>query len=234
MPAWSSRRPRSSSSCPARASAPRGTKFSPTPTLRECQRISAEGVTSAEASTDRGCPILTPRFCGVRVGIVSVGRSMLHHHHRVRPRRQRSPRHDPHRLPAPHRARSRLRPVARLHLAHHFKPRRNLRQSAARTAYPSRVARSKGGKSRSATIPSASTRPNPASRSTVSISPGHTPTACCSTRCRASSKLTTRAEGSAEEVGRRHARNDTPPDLALAVARGATGVTPGSPPDEEK
>lgn len=55
-------------------------------------------------------------------------RRVLHHHHRIRPRRQRSPRHDPHRLPAPHRARSRFRPVARLHLAHNFKARRNLRQ----------------------------------------------------------------------------------------------------------
>ena len=72
-------------------------------------------------------------------------------------------------------------------------------KSAARTAYPSRVARSKGGKSRSATTRSASTRPNPASRSTVSISPGNTPTACCSTRRRASSKLTARAAGTTEE-----------------------------------
>ncbi len=79
-------------------------------------------------------------------------------------------------------------------------------KSAARTAYPSRVARAKGGKSRSATIPSASTRPNPASRSTVSASSGHTPAACFSTRCRATSKLTTPAAVPAEggERGRRH------------------------------
>ena len=55
-------------------------------------------------------------------------RRVLHHYHCIRPRRQWSPRHDPHRLPAPHRARSRFRPVARLYLADHFKARRNLRQ----------------------------------------------------------------------------------------------------------
>src|SRR5258708_9106032 len=71
--------------------------------------------------------------------------------------------------------------------------------SDARTAYPSRVARGKGGKSRSAEIGSASTRPKPASKSTVSVSPGDTAAACCSTRCRASSKLTTPAEGTTAE-----------------------------------
>jgi len=72
-------------------------------------------------------------------------------------------------------------------------------KSAARTAYPSRVARAKGGKSRSATIASASTRPGDASSSTVSTSRSWTRAACCSTKWRASSKLTTRVKGAADE-----------------------------------
>ena len=76
-------------------------------------------------------------------------------------------------------------------------------KSAARTAYPSRAARAKGGKSRSAATPSARTRPNPANRSTVcaSASAGCTPIACCSTKCRAASKLNTRAAAATEEEG---------------------------------
>src|ERR1035441_2515975 len=51
-------------------------------------------------------------------------------------------------------------------------------KSAARTAYPSRVARSKGGKSRSARIPSASTRPNPATPPPPPPPPAYPPSRC--------------------------------------------------------
>jgi hypothetical protein len=53
---------------------------------------------------------------------------MFDHDHGVRARRQRSPRHDPYRLPACHQAHTWFRPIARLHLADNCKPRRNLRQ----------------------------------------------------------------------------------------------------------
>ena len=66
--------------------------------------------------------------------------------------------------------------------------------SGARTANPSRVARGKGGKSRSARIGSASTRPVAERRSTDSVSRAKTLAACCATMRRASSKLTTPAE----------------------------------------
>src|ERR1700732_3715380 len=130
---------------------------------------------------------------------------MLHHQHRVRPLRQRSSCHDPNRLPAAHRAHTRLRPVARLHLADHLKPRRNLRH--VRRPHCISIA-SSSSKRRKVTVrqnplrpktPAPSPRPSPASRSTVSTSSGDTPAANCSTRCRASSKLNTRADLASED-----------------------------------
>jgi len=60
--------------------------------------------------------------------------------------------------------------------------------SAARTAYPSRVARGNGGKSRSASRSSASTNPTASSRPVNSGGVGDRVAACCSTARRASAK----------------------------------------------
>jgi hypothetical protein len=94
--------------------------------------------------------------------------------------------------------------------------------SAARTAYPSRVARGKGGKSRSARSASAKTLPRAASSSTDSTSVAHTMAARCSTICRASSKLTTPAgdmqksypaDGPPRAIPRQNARDRSQPSL---------------------
>ncbi len=193
MPAWSSHRPRSSSTCPACASAPRGTKFSPRLTPRRIStnfsprvlhprvphpnvaffatlgwELSAADVcstiTTASAPAGSGAPVMISTAC---------------------------PRPTEH-TPGSGQSPAFTAPTTSSRAGTSAK-------SAARTAYPSRVARSNGGKSRSAKIPSASTRPKPVSRSAVSSSPGHTPPACFSTKRRASSKLITRADGTADD-----------------------------------
>jgi hypothetical protein len=194
-PAPGSFRPTPQSQCPRdpavvrdpaavvpRALPPRAEQnFRPRERCAEPQRI----------TRDAGCRILTSASFRRHGWNSSAHRRVLHHHHRIRPRGSGAPVM----IPPPARAQPSTHPlpaIARLHLADNFEPRRNLRQ----VRRPHRISIAnrprKGRKVAVRHNPSASTRPlPPADRPSRSLA-GDTPAACCSTRCRATSKSSRR------------------------------------------